>query len=79
MPEADEAQRPQDDPPQAVVERDRFGAAVRRRSRVPEDELPPISSTELSKGPAELAEDRGPRVNWRVFIVSSAVILAFSV
>ena len=79
MPEADEAQRPQDDPPQAVVERDRFGAAVRRRSRVAEDELPPISSTELSKGPAELAEDRGPRVNWRVFIVSSAVILAFSV
>jgi choline/glycine/proline betaine transport protein len=62
-----------------MVERERFGAAVRRRARIPDDELPPISSTELSKGPAELAEHRGPRVNWRVFVTSSLVILAFSV
>ncbi|WP_425323795.1 choline BCCT transporter BetT [Kocuria rosea] len=62
-----------------MVERDRVGAAVRRRSRLPHEELPPISSTELSKGPAELAEDREPRVNWRVFVTSSLVVLAFSV
>ncbi|MGP5229049.1 choline BCCT transporter BetT [Arthrobacter rhombi] len=40
---------------------------------------PPISSSELSKGPVELSEHRGPRVNWRVFITSSAIILGFSV
>ncbi len=40
---------------------------------------PPISSSEMSKGPVELSEERGPRVNWRVFIISSAIILGFSV
>src|SRR5699024_2337151 len=38
----------------------------------------PISSAELSKGPTELAENRGARVNWRVFIIASCVIVAFS-
>lgn len=33
----------------------------------------------MSKGPVELSEERGPRVNWRVFIISSAIILGFSV
>ena len=79
MTEADDDQRPEPEPSRAMVERDRFGAAVRRRSRLPHEELPPISSTELSKGPAELAEDREPRVNWRVFVTSSLVVLAFSV
>ncbi|MDN5813680.1 MAG: BCCT family transporter, partial [Micrococcaceae bacterium] len=32
----------------------------------------------MSKGPVELSEHRGPRVNWRVFIISSAIILGFS-
>ena len=79
MTEADDDQRPEPEPSRAMVERDRVGAAVRRRSRLPHEELPPISSTELSKGPAELAEDREPRVNWRVFVTSSLVVLAFSV
>ena len=47
---------------------------------IPETEArPPISSQELSKGPTELAESRGPRVNWRVFVVSATIVLAFSV
>ena len=79
MTEADDDQRPEPEPSRAMVERDRVGAAVRRRSRLPHEELPPISSTELSKSPAELAEDREPRVNWRVFVTSSLVVLAFSV
>lgn len=79
MTEADDDRRPESEPSRAMVERGRFGAAVRRRSRLPQDELPPISSTELSKGPAELTEDREPRVNWRVFVTSSLVVLAFSV
>jgi choline/glycine/proline betaine transport protein len=78
MAEAEDAQRPESEPLRAMLERGRFGAAVRRRSHLPEDDLPPISSTELSRGPAELAEDRGSRVNWRVFVISSVVILAFS-
>ncbi|HJE78066.1 MAG TPA: BCCT family transporter, partial [Brevibacterium epidermidis] len=33
----------------------------------------------MSKGPEELSDERGSRVNWRVFIVASLIILAFSV
>src|SRR6185312_438507 len=67
------------EPPEGPVERSRFGATERRRDPALEERRPPISSNELSKGPAELAEHRGPRVNWRVFIISSAIVLAFSV
>lgn len=67
------------EPPEGFVERSRFGATERRRDPAVEERRPPISSNELSKGPAELAEHRGPRVNWRVFIISAAVVLAFSV
>ncbi|WP_113718394.1 choline BCCT transporter BetT [Arthrobacter dokdonensis] len=68
-----------------MVERSRFGVEERRRPQETEENRPPISSSELSRGPAELAgaaelvEDRKPRVNWRVFIISAAIILAFSV
>ncbi|RAN69461.1 high-affinity choline transporter BetT [Bacillus sp. SRB_336] len=68
-----------------MVERSRFGVEQRRRPQETEENRPPISSSELSRGPAELAgapelvEDRKPRVNWRVFIISAAIILAFSV
>ncbi|WP_345038941.1 choline BCCT transporter BetT [Georgenia daeguensis] len=50
----------------------------RRKPRIDDEYRAPISSAELSKGPTELAEDRGARVNWRVFIVSAVVIVAFS-
>ncbi|PFG39062.1 choline/glycine/proline betaine transport protein [Georgenia soli] len=60
------------------IDRGRFGATERRRPRTDDERRAPISSAELSKGPTELAEDRGPRVNWRVFIISAAVIVAFS-
>ncbi|MCQ9386079.1 choline BCCT transporter BetT [Brevibacterium moorei] len=43
---------------------------------------PPISSTEMKRGPADLAPDPasgGSRVNWKVFLISSAVIVAFSI
>lgn len=66
------------EPPHPRIERSQFGVPERRREPALED-LPPISSTELSKGPTELAEHRGPRVNWRVFVISAAVVLAFSI
>lgn len=66
------------EPPQPRIERSQFGVPDRRRELDFED-LPPISSTELSKGPTELAEHREPRVNWSVFLIAAGVVLAFSI
>lgn len=60
------------------IDRGRFGGTERRRPRHGEENRPPISSVELSKGPTELAENRGSRVNWRVFVIAAVVIAAFS-
>ena len=65
-----------------VVERERFGGsdpATRVSRDTDPDRRAPIDSTELRRGPDELSDNRGPRVNWRVFIVASLIILAFSV
>ena len=65
-----------------VVERERFGGsdpATRVSRDTDPDKRAPIDSTELRRGPDELSDNRGPRVNWRVFIVASLIILAFSV
>lgn len=59
------------------LERRRFGGTERRRE-APGDE-PPVSRSDLSKGPEELLEQRHTRVNWQVLGISSAVILAFSI
>ncbi|HLT85359.1 MAG TPA: choline BCCT transporter BetT [Phototrophicaceae bacterium] len=67
---------PRGDDPGPTLDRGRFGATERRRPDV--SRRAPITSAELSKGPTELAEHRGARVNWRVFTVASAVIVAFS-
>ncbi len=63
---------------QPMVERSSFGVSERRKDPVAEENRPPITSTELSKGPAELVEHLEPKVNWRVFIISAVIILAFS-
>ena len=60
------------------IERSRFGGTARRAA--PKSESPvPVSRSDLSKGPAELLGDRTSRVNWKVFIIASVIILAFSV
>ena len=66
------------EPTDRMLDRTRFGASERRQPRHTGDNRPPISSAELSKGPTELAENRGARVNWRVFLISAAAIVAFS-
>lgn len=43
----------------------------------PSDDAP-VARSDLSKGPQELLVDRTARVNWRVLLISSVVILAFS-
>lgn len=63
--------------PRPPLERSRFGGSERRHER-PDDEAP-VSRSDLSKGPQEVVEARTTRINWRVLLVSSVVILAFSV
>ena len=60
------------------LERSRFGGTERRHER-PVDDDAPVSRSDLSKGAQELLADRKARINWSVLLISSAVILAFSV
>ena len=60
------------------LERSQFGGSARRARRSTDDD-PPVSRSDLSKGPQELLEHRASRTNWRVLLVSSLVILAFSI
>lgn len=78
MPEAVDAPRPASEQPKAPIERRHLGGTERRRPSQEAESRPPVSRQELSKAPAELIEEPGPRVNWRVFVISSAVIVAFS-
>lgn len=77
MIEAADIHGPEAEPQTATIERSRLGGTARRRSGDSEGR-PPVSSTELSRGPADFAESHGPRVRWRVLVIASAVILAFS-
>ena len=78
MAEQEDTRRTADGPPKALIPRTQLGGTDRRRGQEV-DNRPPVSSHELSKAPAALIEEAGPRVNWRVFIVASAIIVAFSV
>ena len=60
------------------LERSRFGGAQRRPTGADDDEAP-ASRSDLSKGPQELLEHPAAHINWGVLVISSAVILAFSV
>lgn len=64
--------------PPPPLERSRFGGTQRRPSRQDDDDTP-VSRSDLSKGPQELLEHRASRTNWTVLVVSSLVILAFSI
>lgn len=72
---AQNAAAPQPPPP---LERSRFGGTGRRHEAHIDDDAP-VSRSDLSKGPAELVEDRQAHVNWRVVTISSLVILVFSI
>jgi choline/glycine/proline betaine transport protein len=73
------SRRPGDQPPQALIPRSQLGGTDRRRGGPEIENRPPVSRQELSRGPAELVEERQPKVNWRVFIIASVIIIAFSV
>lgn len=69
---------PAEEPHGPRIDRSLFGGTERRQEGT-DDTRAPITSTELKKGPTDLVEEDKPRVNWRVFIISAAIILAFSV
>jgi choline/glycine/proline betaine transport protein len=73
-------QAPQTPTPKAPLplERSRFGGTQRRPERPADDEAP-VSRSDLSKGPQEVLEHDTSHVNWGVLLISSAVILAFSI
>ncbi len=60
------------------LERSRFGGTGRRQERSSGDSTP-VSRSDLSRGPQELLEHRKARVNFSVLIISSIIILAFSI
>lgn len=79
MAEQEDTRRTADGPPNRLIPRTELGGTDRRPNVYDFENRPPVSSHELSKAPAALIEEPGPKVNWRVFIVASAIIVAFSV
>lgn len=58
-------------------ERSQFGGT--KRQSKPFDEDVPISRNDLQKGAQELSENSVAHINWSVLIISSLVIVAFSI
>lgn len=63
--------------PHPPIERSRFGGTERPLHAA--DFAPPTSRSDLSKGPSELIREPRAKVHWPVLIVSSVIILAFSI
>ncbi|HAY44589.1 MAG TPA: high-affinity choline transporter BetT [Micrococcaceae bacterium] len=63
---------------QATVERSQFGVSKKPKKPAADEFRAPSTSSELSKGPEELTEQRGTKVNWHVFVISSVLVIAFS-
>lgn len=62
-----------------TVNREKLGGSLRNREeRWDEPNRPPKSSAEMLKGGSEVADQEGIKVNWQVLIISSAIIVAFS-
>ncbi|RTZ47471.1 BCCT family transporter [Candidimonas sp. SYP-B2681] len=73
-----QASNPQAGQAHPPLERSRFGGTERRHERPTDDEAP-VSRSDLSKGPHELLEHRRARINWGVLLISSLLVLAFSI
>ena len=63
------------------LDRQRLGGTDKDQQRETkrEERRAPVSSSELSAGYSALTQDRGPQVNWVVFLIAACAILAFSV
>ena len=74
--ERPEGAKPQPTPPYPPLDRGRFGGTGRRPEPRAEADAP-VSRDDLSKGSEDLVQQ--PSVTWSVVLISSAVILAFSI
>lgn len=62
-----------------AVDREKFGGSQRTSKPAARKENdPPKSSAELARGGAEVADQSGVKIKWPVLIISSAIIIAFS-
>lgn len=78
--EANGSNTPLNEPSESLrppFERRQFGGTERQSK--PFDEDVPISRSDLKKGAQELSENSVAHINWSVLIVSSVVIVAFSI
>ncbi|MCI2809157.1 choline BCCT transporter BetT [Eoetvoesiella caeni] len=73
-----QAQDAQPAKPYPQLERSRFGGTERRPERTLDDDAP-VSRSDLQKGPQELIEHPTVSINWGVLLISSVVIVAFSI
>lgn len=78
MSEPEDRHSPDEKGTKPFIERSRFGVREKPKNPTVEQFKAPISSAELSMGPVEFDEDTDPKVNWRVFLISAVIILAFS-
>ena len=70
---------PEHDRSKPTVDREKFGGSQRSNVDVErEDKRPPKNSAEMLKDGPTIADRSGPKVNWQVLIISSLIILAFS-
>ncbi|MGP6173968.1 choline BCCT transporter BetT [Corynebacterium sp. A21] len=63
------------------VDREKLGGSQRTKKPVQverESNRPPKSSAEMAQGRAEVVDESGIKINWQVLIISSAIIIAFS-
>ncbi len=62
-----------------ALERSNYGGTARRPGRPGDADDPPVSRSDLGKGHGQLAVHQEARINWRVLLISSMVILVFSI
>ena len=62
---------------QTPFESSQFGGSQRQPKKT--DDKPPISSSDLKNGAQELSKNTVAHINWSVLIISSLVIVAFSI
>ena len=62
-----------------ALERSKFGGTDRQPRRPSDDDDTPVSRSDLSKGHDEVVEHHEAYINWSVLLISSVVILVFSI
>ncbi|MGD7002684.1 choline BCCT transporter BetT [Corynebacterium halotolerans] len=79
MAESQDSGLPYDERSRPTVDREKLGGSQRTdKVEARQEKRPPKSSAEMLQRREEVADQVGTKVNWQVLIISSAIILAFS-